>query len=208
MSDVIPPRTNPLAEFAAAETLQSRMGIDLIVGQQIAAIIVFAANIENHLERAIWALRGTEPSGTRPDTDAKQVTQLIEMLAEYTETLAESEQKTMLKTWCRAAISGFVIRNNIAHGIIVRMQTTIAFMRNTQWGGVTRKRPFGDLWADHGTLEMVRDSFAVLLRIIHAFSVGGSEIAADPKAKRALSSARSVLGEFASQDYNPSFEKY
>ena len=51
---------------------------------------------------------------------------------------------------------------------------------------------------------------AVLLRL--AIQLFREEISlkeiASPIALKALRSARSVLGEFASRDYNPSFEKY
>jgi hypothetical protein len=51
---------------------------------------------------------------------------------------------------------------------------------------------------------------AVLLRIIHQLT--GDDVSlkdiASPLALKALVMARSVLGEFASQNYNPSYEKY
>jgi hypothetical protein len=83
-------------------------------------------------------------------------------------------------------------------------------MRNPKWHGEIRKREFGDLWAEEGTLDLVREAMAVLLRIIHQLTgdnVSLKEIGS-PLALKALAMARSVLGEFASQNYNPSYEKY
>jgi hypothetical protein len=209
MSETTKPRhTSPAAQFGRADALQEQMGIDPAFGLSLAAILVFAANIENYVERAIWTVSGVDPRGTQPATDAKQITQLIEMLAQTASVLPDRELSAMLDTWCRAAQSGFIIRNNIVHGVTVRMETMVAFMRNPRWDGVIRKRPYGDLWADDYTLDLVRQSFAVLLRIIFAVGKGAGAIASDVVAKRALNEARSILGEFASRDYNPSFEKY
>lgn len=198
--------TMPSHQYGRGEDLQARMGIDLLLSEKIAAIIVFTANIENYLEQAIWQLRGGMGEG--PGTDAKPITELIGMMSKLSGAMAPSDHKSMLETWCTAAESGCVIRNNIVHGLTIRMETTVAFMRNTHWHGVSRKRPFGDLWADDSTLDMLRDSFAVLLRIIWALAKGENDPSADGLAMRALKEARSILGEFASQSYNPSFEKY
>jgi hypothetical protein len=51
---------------------------------------------------------------------------------------------------------------------------------------------------------------AALLRVIAQLSgeVASPKDIATPTILRAIRPARSVLSEFASQDYNPSFEKY
>ena len=88
--------------------------------------------------------------------------------------------------------------------------TILVYARNPRWHGEIRKRKFGDFWADEPTLDLVREAMAVLLRLAILFSreeISLKEIAS-PLALKALRTARSVLGEFASQDYNPSFEKY
>jgi hypothetical protein len=75
---------------------------------------------------------------------------------------------------------------------------------------VIRKREFGDFWADEPTLDLVREAMAVLLRIVILLSREDAPLKdiASPLALKALRTARSVLSEFASQDYNPGFEKY
>jgi len=195
--------------YGRGADLQARMGIDLLLSERLAAIIIFAANIENELERAIWKLRGgsVEP-GSIPDTDARPISDLLRMFNEIVAALEPGEQRTMLETWCKAARSGFTIRNNIVHGMTVNFDTKVAFMRNTQWDGFARKRPFGDLWADHDTLDMIRDAFAVLLRVIWGIARDQEGLTENALVPRALRDARSILGEFASQSYNPSFEKY
>lgn len=70
-------------------------------------------------------------------------------------------------------------------------------------------RPFKEQFL-LGTLDLVREAIAVLLRIIHQLT-GDSVSLKDigrPLALKALVMARSVLGEFASQNCNPSYEKY
>jgi hypothetical protein len=77
------------------------------------------------------------------------------------------------------------------------------------WASEIRKREFGDLWAEEGTLDLVREAMAVLLRIIQQLT--GDDVSlkdiASPLALKALRMSHSVLGEFASQ-YNPNYEKY
>ena len=83
-------------------------------------------------------------------------------------------------------------------------------MRNPRWHGEQRKREFGDFWADEYSVNLVSESFAVLLRIVMEIEEGKSALVtiASPLALKALREARSILGEYGSQDYNPSFEKY
>lgn len=124
--------------------------------------------------------------------------------------LADNEQRGFVESWCAAARSGFIIRHNIAHGLPGRLGETLIYMRNPRWEGETRKREFGDFWATSDTLDLVCDAMATLLRPVAQLSLSDTsfETVATPKAQRALRSARSVLGEFASQTYNPSYEKY
>lgn len=198
-----------LSTFGRADVLQERMGLTEEIGLKVAAIISFAGAVEHHLERALWRMRGIDPKGIRPDTDARMSGELIAMLEKIAPGRAEDERK-FLQAWCDAARPGFVIRHNIAHGLPGRIGGTLVYMRNPRWEGELRKREFGDLWADVHTVDLVRESMATLLRIIAALGREGSEIAsiATPAALRAVRDARSVLGEFASQDYNPSYEKY
>ncbi|MBB3473485.1 hypothetical protein [Sphingomonas sp. BK345] len=198
-----------LRRFGRADALQSALGLTPETGLGIAAIVSFAGAIEYHLERAIWRMRGVEPRGVRPDTDARMVSDLIAMLEREAAT-RDGEAGRLLRTWCAAARAGFTVRHNIAHGVPGRIGDTLAYMRNPRWEGEMRKREFGDFWANPHALDLVREAMATLLRIIAALSGDGADPSAiaTAAALRAVGDARSVLGEFASQNYNPSFEKY
>ncbi len=203
-------RKQPTREFGRADLIDKALGLDDIVGTKLASIIVFAANIEYHLERAIWALGNIDPKGTRPETDGKPITVLISMLEEHTASEPNGTGRELLETWCRAARAGFIIRHNIAHGLTGKMGETVVFFRNTRWHGEVRNRAFGDLWCEPATLDMIRESLATLLRIVVAVAKDEKPLSesASPLALRAVREAKSMLGEFADQFYNPSFEKY
>ncbi|MCA0012095.1 hypothetical protein LB561_13810 [Mesorhizobium sp. B292B1B] len=200
----------PVMTYGRADLLEERLGLKPVVGQRIAAIIIFAATIEHHLERALWKLKGLNPQGIRPETDARMISDLIGMLERFALTLAPGEERTLLETWGKAARFAFAIRNDIAHGVPTNMGETLAFMNNPRWHGETRKRPFSDYWAEHYSLDLVRHAFAVLLRVIVGVSSEKMTLAelAKPPLLRALRDTLSILGEMASKDYNPTFEKY
>ena len=199
-----------MQDYGQADAIQAQLGLTPEIGVKIAAIISFSGAIEHFLERALWRLRGINPQGTKPDTDGKIITHLIGMLEEFGETLTDNDQRTLVATWCKAARYGFVIRNNIAHGVPAKVGNTLTYARNPRWEGEERKREFGDFWADLPTLDLVCEAMAVLYRSIANLSKDGQSLAnvTNEETLKALRTARSVLGEFASQDYNPSFEKY
>jgi hypothetical protein len=201
-------KTLAIDEYGKAELMERKWGLHPSIGQKIASLIIFAGSIEYYLERAIWRVRNIDPKGIRPETDAKMIADLIAMLETFAQSLPSDDERTLLQTWCNATRSAFIIRHNIAHGVAVNVGT-LAFMRNPRWHGETRKREFGDFWADDNTVDLVRGSFATLLRVIAQVEAGNAlmEIAT-PLALRALREAQSLLGEFSSQVYNPSFEKY
>lgn len=199
-----------LSAFGRADALMAQMGFTTEVALGIAAIISFAGGIEYHLERALWRIRGIDPKGMKPDTDTRMSGELIAMLEKVASNRAIDAERRFLLDWCEAARSAFTIRHNIAHGVPMRFGETLTFMRNPRWEGEQRRRAFGDFWADPHTLDLVKQAMATLLRIIETLGRNGSDLPSTttPASARALQAARSVLGEFASQDYNPSFEKY
>jgi hypothetical protein len=202
-------RTNATHVYGDAETYQERLGIGPINGPLIAAVVIIGSQVEHYLELAIWQIRGPAiPKGY--GTDNVPVSGLIKLLRKVVATIEDGEKQAMLETWCDAAHSGFVIRNNIAHGVAMNLGGNIgpSFMRNPLWHGVPRKKDFGSFHADESTLIMVRDSLATLLRIIVEVSQGADDLTSNALAMKALREARSMLGEFASETYNPSFEKY
>ena len=48
-------------EFGRADQIDEVLGLDGVIAKKLASIIVFAGNIEYHLEKAIWSLKGTTP---------------------------------------------------------------------------------------------------------------------------------------------------
>ena len=110
--------------------------------------------------------KGHDPKGVRPETDARSVTDLIAMLEVSASEIADDDVRSLLQTWCQAARSGYIIRHNIAHGVAGKVESTLVFSRNPRWHGEVRKREFGDLWCDTYTLDLIRESFATLLRIV------------------------------------------
>jgi hypothetical protein len=200
-----------LVKYGRPDELRKALGLTGETAEGIASIISFAALIEHYLERAIWRLSQVDPRGVRPSTDGKPITELIAMLEALAGREPHGDVRTMLELWCDAARSAFVIRNNIAHGVPVRMETMTAFMRNTQWHGEKRNRAFGDFWTDPHALSMACSGLAVLARLIGGLALNEGAPPAEAATQlvlRALRDARSVLGELSSQDYNPSFEKY
>ncbi|WP_300973498.1 hypothetical protein [Sphingomonas sp. LHG3406-1] len=202
--------TLAMKEYGRAEVLQAHLGLTTSVATKIAAILSFAGAIEHFVERAIWRLNGIDPRGTKPDTDGKVISDLIGMLSRFGETLVDEDDRTFIAAWCEAASYGFTIRHNIAHGVPIKVGDTLAYMRNPRWEGEQRRREFGDFWAEQASVELVCDAMAVLYRSIFSLSRADAKIedVATHSAVRALRTARSVLGEFASQTYNPSYEKY
>ncbi len=196
--------------YGDADLLQQRLGLTPSVGHQVAAIITFCGAIEYYLERALWKLRGIEPRGTRPDTDGRMISDLIAMLEQVAVGIGAGDARTLLELWCVAARSGFIVRHNIAHDLPMKLGATLSYSRNPRWHGEIRKREFGDFWADEHSLNLTRQALAVLLRVIFQLSRDkvSFDAVASKAALKALGSARSVLGEYVSQDYNPSFEKY
>lgn len=190
--------------------MDEALGLDEVTSPKVASIIVHAGNIEHHLERAIWILEKIDPKGIRPKTDSKPITNLIVMLEKYAETVPDEDVRSLLQTWSKATRSGFIIRHNIAHGVSFKIEKSLVFSRNPRWHGERRKREYGDLWCEPYILDLIRESFATLLRVIGAIATGEQSLddIASPLALSAVREARSILGEFADQFYNLSFEKY
>ncbi|GFD75690.1 hypothetical protein KUL113_51100 [Tenacibaculum sp. KUL113] len=200
----------PYKEYGRSSIIELSWRLEPLTSQKIAAIVTYSGSIEYYLERAIWRCEGIDPNGIRPETDAKPISNLIPSFKKFSENLEDNKNKSFIQLWCAACASGFIIRNNIVHGVAGVIGDTLTYSRNSCWHGERRKREFGDFWADASTLDMVCESFAVLLRIIVKIERGEESLheISTPLALRALQEARSILGEFSNQSYNPSFEKY
>lgn len=199
-----PPQESPTHVYGRAEIFAHNLGIDHVNGPLIASIIIFGAQVEHYLERAIWQLSGDN----RTKTPDKPVSALHDMLEKLIPTVEDEAKRNLLSIWLEAARHGATVRNNIAHGVALRLGDSPSFLRNPRWEGVKRKKDFGSFHGDVSTLIMARDSIATLLRAIIFVAKGADDLASDDLALKALKEARSMLGEFADHTYNPSVEKY
>jgi len=200
--------TNPMLSVGRPDELEQALGLDPITSMRIAAIVVFAARIEFQVEQVIWKLQGLDPKGVRPKTDAAPISELIKMLTIEGGKQATPAVRELIELWCAAAVPAFECRHNISHGVSVRLGSAINFLRNPRWSGEERKRDPSSLWGGSEELSLIRDAFAVLLRIIAGMSADKPlERLCTPEVTKALRTARSVTGEFSS-NHNPSFEKY
>ncbi|MFN9008901.1 MAG: hypothetical protein ACK5Z6_11310 [Hyphomonadaceae bacterium] len=199
-----------IREFGRSDQLDAALGLTTPVASKLASIVVYAASIEYHLERALWVCEGVDPKGIRPRTDGKQISELITMLETWAKKQPDVATRDIMVTWSKAAQFGFVIRNNIAHGVAAKNGSIMVVSRNPRWDGEDRVRAFGSLKCESSTLDLIRDSLATLLRVISGVEKNRAAMArlADPVVVSALQDAQSILGEFADQFYNPSFEKY
>ena len=202
--------TMPVRIYGNSPEVEKSLMLDEHTSRKLAAIIIYSGDIEYYLELAIWRLKNIDPKGTRPFTDAKNITDLIKVFEDCAPETADERKLHWINTWSIATRSAFIIRNNIAHGLTLPIDTQISFMRNGRWHRQERKRPFGDFWCDPHTLDFTADSFATLRRMIGSLAVTKQTVdeVGNKLAVKALNEARSILGEFAQRAYNPSFEKY
>lgn len=192
------------------EKIDKALGLSAELAGRIGSIIVYTGNIEYQLERAIWVIEGIDPRGTRPKTADKSITQLIGILKESSSAHVSAEAQNFLNAWSEAALAAYTFRNDIAHGVSIKMGQTLVFNRNPRWHGEQRKREPGSLWCDSYKIDRIHHSIAVLLWIISSIANETHQIEdlATGQINKSLSEARSILGEFAEPSYNPSFEKY
>lgn len=182
------------------DELEAALGLNPLTAQQIAAILIFAGNVEFRLERAIWRLQSHIPKGVRHATDSKPVMALIEMFEAEGAVLPDGPQHQLIECWCATARVAFEYRHSIAHGVVFRMDTAMRFERNQSWEGEIRKRSPASLCGDPHTFDDLRLTFAVLLRVINSVSNERRPIdtVANPAALEALTRAKSRMFEMAS----------
>ena len=200
----------PVRLYGNSPKIEESLMLDAHTSRKLAAIIIYSGDIEYYLELAIRKLKDIDPKGIRPITDAKNITDLIKLFEDCAPVTLGNLKPHWINTWSAAARSAFTIRNNIAHGLTVPIETKITFMRNPRWHGQQRKRPFGDFWCDSYTLDFTADSFATLRRMIGTLATKEKSLEdiGSKEALKALNEAKSILGEFAQRAYNPSVEKY
>lgn len=184
---------------ARPDELEAGLGLSPAAAPLIGAIIVFAANAEFRLERAIWRLQGHVPRGVKHATDAMQISQLVDMFEAEGAKLPTDPQRQMVSDWCAAARVAFEFRHSIAHGAAFRRQSSMHIERNRSWEGEMRKRPPSTLGGTQNALENIRLTFAVLLRVINSVSNQKRTLreVASPERLQALATAKVVMREMA-----------
>ncbi|NNU59089.1 hypothetical protein [Ochrobactrum soli] len=199
----------PVLSVGRPDELEGMLGLIPEVSSKIAAILIFAGNIEFRLERAIWRLQNHSPAGVRHATDSQPIMKLIDMFEAEQVSLEDDILKQLIVYWCKTARIAFEFRHSIAHGLTSRIETDVLFHRNRSWQGEIRKRPSALLWGDSESLENIRQTFAVLLRVISSVSNEKRplESLASPERLKALQIVSSTMGEVAS-GHGPWFEKY
>lgn len=200
---------DPIFYAGRPDLLEADLGLRPAMAPKIGALIIFAANVEFRLERAIWRLQKHAPSGVRHPTDAKPIGELIDMFEEEVEKLPESPEKQLAELWCPTARTAFDFRHSIAHGAAFRMEGAMSIHRNRSWSGEIRKRPEASLWGDQNTFENIYRTFALLLRVINSFSNERRpmDTIGTPVRLKAMRSAKGLMGEMAS-GHGPWFERY
>ncbi len=189
--------------FGRSDVFEQKIGLTDDIAKKVALIITYAGSIEYYTERAVWKSLNQKPEIGSLKTDARPITAIIETLQNSVDKFSDQNTRELLLSWCKAAYSAFIIRNNISHGVALNIGETLVFMRNPKWSGEIRKRSFGDFWADPNALELVCDSMAVLLRVITSYSEREKNIEqiATEEAILAINEAKSILSEFSSRDY-------
>ena len=148
------------------EKIDKALGLSAELAGRIGSIIVYTGNIEYQLERAIWVIEGIDPRGTRPKTADKSITQLIGILKESSTAHVSAQAKDFLNVWSEAALAAYTFRNDIAHGVSIKMGETLVYNRNPIWNGEQRKREPRDIWCEPYIIDRIHHSLAVLLWII------------------------------------------
>ncbi|MBY5666215.1 hypothetical protein [Rhizobium leguminosarum] len=134
----------------------------------IGAIAVLASHTEHYAERAIWRIEGQPVTGVRPRTDARPISQLIEILDEIGPTAQKPGIAPLVEQWCRSATLCFSCRNSIMHGTTAYADEDFTvFARNLPTDGVRRKRNPSDFYASQNTLTLLVEAFENLLGGIH-----------------------------------------
>ncbi len=199
-----------IKEYASADTLQENLGLKSVLGEKISSILFFSSFIEFYLEKAIWKINKIDPSVERPITDKKPISELIKIFREDSEKFFNEDEKILIDMWCIGSINAFNIRNIIVHGVSIKVDDALSYVKDPDWGGVKRKHEPSIFWADEYSLDIVRDVMAVLLRIIFDIAMGNDSVTRILNSARhnILKEACSVIGELNCPEYNPEFEKY
>lgn len=181
------------------DLMETSLGLRAPLAAKIGAIIVFAANVEFRLERAIWRLQGHRPRGVRHATDAKPIGILFNMFETEVSKLPGGPVKQLAELWCPTARIAFDFRHSIAHGATFWLASGMNIHRNHSWEGEVRQRPGASFWGNQYTFENIYLTFGLLLHVINSFSNSKRpmETIGSPKHLEAMRSAKLLMEEMA-----------
>lgn len=198
-------------EKRSAQALLAHLKLTAPVLQGLGAVVAISATLEFWAERAVWTLHSLSPAGTRPSTDAKDISTVISMVRAGAPNSGE-QLSHLIELWCAVAQTAIKCRNSLVHGLPhIPYEGGVVFGANLLWDDVERKRPYSHFHADERTLKMLADALTVLVHV-------AAYVAERPPAKnpdfvvkemsRSLTSMRSVVDELVDLTAAANHEKY
>lgn len=177
----------------------SQLGVSIVAQQKIGTFAVAFGLFEAHLEPAVWALKRESVKGVRPSTDGPPASQLVSIVGSGREDLSPGANAVLARA-ADAAHRLMHYRHSLLHGYLVPLGDTVLFMRNPQWSGEERKRPFGGASIEDYVLDMAADIAWVLVRIIAVLRKINDDVEAGAKLEAFASELKRIkpyLGEVA-----------
>lgn len=152
----------------------ARVGFTPTILIKLATFQVHWTMFESMLELTIWALKGEDPKGVHPSTDAKQASALINMFEAHSTELPNGFSATVKLASATAHLL-LRYRNGISHGFVLPKEIGgPGFLSNPMWHGEKRKRPHADSLVNEESLDLAL--YAVLaIREVQLFAKDATE---------------------------------
>lgn len=163
----MPLHEDPRLRAQTAMSQLMRIGFTPVVLMKLATFQVQWTMFETMLEATIWAMKGEDPRGIRPSTDAKQASTLIEMFEQHADKLPSHFQDTVTLA-ARTASLLLRYRNGISHGFV--LPDTVGgpgFLSNPMWHGEKRKRQHADSLTDEESLDLALYAVLAVREVQH-----------------------------------------
>lgn len=147
----------------------STIGFTPIILQKIGTFAVAWSLFESTLERAVWVVKREDVQGKRPSTDKVPPSQWLIAFGGGSADLSAGANE-VLRLSAEAAADLMDYRHSLIHGTLVAFPGASWFMRNTQWHGVVRKKPFGDAHVDDNLLDLAVETAWILYKVVLSVS--------------------------------------
>lgn len=129
------------------------VGLTPDILQKIGTFAVAWGLFETTLERAVWVLKKEDVQGKRPSTDKVPPSKWLVSLGEGSVDLSLNANE-VLKMASEAGEDLMDYRHSLMHGALVAFPGKSWFMRNSQWHGAVRNKPFGDAHVEENLLDL------------------------------------------------------